>query len=95
MADTDEASIAYAEESRQASDAAEAARKQLAGLIRLHPSPDEENLLREFDISWEQLRKLDQQILELAVQNTNLKAARIPSARPARPCTAFRQQWRN
>ena len=38
MADTDEASIAYAEESRQASDAAEAAREQLAELIRLHPS---------------------------------------------------------
>ena len=83
MADTDEASIAYAEESRQASDAAEAAREQLAELIRLHPSPDEENLLREFDIDWEQLRKLDQQILELAVQNTNLKAARI-SFGPAR-----------
>ena len=49
MADTDEASLAYAEESRQASDAVEVERKQLAELIRLHPSPDEEALLGEFD----------------------------------------------
>jgi hypothetical protein len=77
MADTDEASLAFAQESRQASDAVEAARNQLAELIKLHPAEDETRLLNEFDENWEQLRKLDQHILELAVQNTNLKAAAL------------------
>ncbi len=74
MADTDEASVAYAEESRQASDAAEAERRQLMELIRQHPSDEETQLLGEFSSAWEQVRSIDRQLLELAVQNTNLKA---------------------
>jgi hypothetical protein len=77
MADTDEASHAFAQESRQASAAVEAERNELAELIKLSPSEDENRLLHEFDESWEQMRTLDRQILELAVQNTNLKAAAL------------------
>ena len=77
MADTDEASLEYAEESRRASEAVEVERNQLAELIRLHPSPDEQALLAQFDEAWEQMRSLDRQILALAVQNTNLKASAL------------------
>lgn len=74
MADTDETSLAYAQESRQASDAAEAERNRLEVLIKRHPSEEEQRLLGEFNAAWEQVRNLDRQLLELAVQNTNLKA---------------------
>jgi hypothetical protein len=74
MAETDEASTSYAEESRQASEAAEAERRRLTELIRQHPSEEETQLLGEFSAAWEQVRSIDRQLLELAVQNTNLKA---------------------
>ena len=74
MADTDEASLRFAEESRLASDSAEMERVRLAELIRLHPVEDESRILSEFDTAWENFRALDRQLLELAVQNTNLKA---------------------
>ena len=77
MADTDEASRAFAEESRKASEVVNAERDQLAELINQYPAEDEKKFLSEFNETWEQLRKLDQQILELAVQNTNLKAAAL------------------
>jgi hypothetical protein len=34
-------------------------------------------LLREFDNCWAELRKVDQALLELAVENTNIKAANL------------------
>jgi hypothetical protein len=74
MADTYELSRDYAEESRKESEAAEAERIRFAGLLKLYPVEEEGKLLQEFDEQWEKLRKLDEQILELAVQNTNLKA---------------------
>ena len=89
MADTDEASRAYAEESKQASEAVESERDKLAKLIELYPTEDENRLLHEFDETWEQLRKLDQQILELAVQNTNLKAARISFGKASEALNRF------
>jgi hypothetical protein len=77
MANTDEDSIRFAEESRRASEAAENSRLELAELIEAYPSAPEKELLQEFDSCWREFRKTDQQVLEFAVQNTNLKAARL------------------
>jgi hypothetical protein len=77
MAETDETSIAFADESKQAAEAVEADLKELSRLIGMHPAADESKLLQEFEAAWEQVRKIDRVILDLAVQNTNLKAFRL------------------
>jgi hypothetical protein len=77
MANTDEDSIRFAEESRRASEAAEKNWQELTELIAAYPSAPEKELLQEFDSCWREFRKIDQQVLDFAVQNTNLKAARL------------------
>ena len=77
MAETDESSIAFAYESKRAAEAVEADLKELSRLIVIHPGADESKLLQDFEAAWEQVRKIDQVILDLAVQNTNLKAFRL------------------
>ena len=77
MAETDEASLAFADESKRAAEAVEADLTELSRLIGMHPAADESKLLLEFEAAWEQVRKIDRVILDLAVQNTNLKAFRL------------------
>lgn len=77
MAETDEASLAFADESKRSAEAVEADLKELSRLVGLHPAADESKLLQEFEAAWEQVRRIDRVILDLAVQNTNLKAFRL------------------
>jgi hypothetical protein len=77
MADTDEASVSIAEESLRAAEAVELNLGELAGLIEKYPSGKEEDLIREFGACWVEFREIDRQVLDFAVQNTNLKAARL------------------
>jgi hypothetical protein len=77
MADTDEASVSFAEESLRAAEAVELNLHELAGLIERYPSGKEEEMLREFNACWAEFRRIDRQVLQFAVQNTNLKAARL------------------
>jgi hypothetical protein len=74
MADTDEASMTFADQSRQAAESVENGRRELESLIEKDPTDKEKQLLREFNESWRELQKIDQEILDFAVQNTNLKA---------------------
>jgi hypothetical protein len=77
MADTDEASAEFAGQATERSHAVEkeaaALRLLLVGLMY----SDEVRLLDEFDKRFAEYRKLDRQILELSVENTNLKAQRL------------------
>jgi hypothetical protein len=75
MADTDEASEAFAKQSMQASQDVEKARLEIDGLIE-HKNP-EATLFGDFSTCWEKLRAIDKEVLSLAVQNTNLKALRL------------------
>ena len=77
MAQTDEESQGFADQSLAASAAVEQDLKQLNSLIDAAPIQDERNLVIEFNNCWTELRTLDQAILTLAVQNTNLKAASL------------------
>ncbi len=77
MADTDEASLTFAEEWFRAAEAAERNLRELAGLIEQYPSGKEGDLLREFDACWAEFRRIDREVLDFAVKNTNLKAARL------------------
>jgi hypothetical protein len=77
LADTDEASAEFA---GQAAERTQAVEKDAAAyqplLVGLMYS-DEVRLLDEFDKRFAEYRKLDRQILELSVENTNLKAQRL------------------
>lgn len=79
MADTDGASKVLAKESQKESAALEKDRAELGLLIKKDPSPEEVKLLEEFDRCWKTFRKTDAAILEFAVRNTNLKAAKLSS----------------
>jgi hypothetical protein len=75
MADTDEASQVFAEQSTQAAHTVEKARRELEPL--LGSARQEAQLFREFSSCWDKLQEIDREVLSLAVQNTNLKAFRL------------------
>jgi hypothetical protein len=75
MAETDEASQAFAEQSVQASQQVEQARRALEPLLA--GNRQETQLFQEFSRCWDQLQAIDREVLSLAVQNTNLKALRL------------------
>jgi hypothetical protein len=89
MAQTDEESQVFADQSLAASAAVEQDQKQLNSLIDAAPMQEERNLVIEFNNCWTELRKLDQVILKLAVQNTNLKAASLSREKGAEAMRRF------
>jgi Four helix bundle sensory module for signal transduction len=83
MAITDEESETYAAKARQASDSVENSRKEIESIIHKGEFQRETERFNEFNACWTQYRKLDETILNLAVQNTNLKAQKISSTQCA------------
>jgi leucyl-tRNA synthetase len=77
MAETDEASIAFSEEAVREIKDAEQDLQELRKLIEAYPAEKEVQLLQEFQACWTEFRAIDQAVLEFAVQNSNLKAARL------------------
>jgi hypothetical protein len=77
MADTDEASHAFAEQSTQASTAVEEARREFARLVEGSKAGEEMSLFREFGTCREKFQGIDGEVFSLAMQNTNLKALRL------------------
>jgi hypothetical protein len=77
LADTDEASEAFAGQSIQAAAAVDEARLKLRRLASEHGTSEEMKLVGEFDQCWAELQKIDQVLLGLAVRNTNIKAAKL------------------
>lgn len=73
MATTDAESQSFADEVRAATFAAEKARGQLEGLL----SPAERNLFGQFSQSFTEFRRIDKDLLDLAVKNTNVKASNL------------------
>jgi hypothetical protein len=77
MADTDESSEAYANKSKLAAVAVEEARRKLGREIESAKHPERTKLFEEFSAAWSRHQKLDREILDLAVENSNLKATRL------------------
>ncbi|MCE5244755.1 MAG: hypothetical protein ABFD98_15400 [Syntrophobacteraceae bacterium] len=77
MADTDEASRDFADQSTRASDLVERDRRELELLLKQDHTDKEMQLSREFDTCWNEFREIDREILGFAVQNTNFKAAAL------------------
>lgn len=74
MADTEEASLAAALESKNATGAVEKEAAALAQLFDGLSYAEEARILREFNARFAEYRKLDSRIVALAVENTNLIA---------------------
>jgi hypothetical protein len=77
MADTDETSTEFAGHATERSQAVEKDAAALRALLAGLTYSDEVRLLDEFDKRFAEYRKLDRDILELSVENTNLKAQRL------------------
>jgi len=77
MADTDEESVAFAREADQASGSIESKSAALAKRLQSLGYAPELHALQEFTDHFGAYRKLDHDVLDLAVQNTNLKAQRL------------------
>ncbi|MFH0781760.1 MAG: MCP four helix bundle domain-containing protein [Pseudomonadota bacterium] len=77
MALNDDESQNYADQSRASSAAVEKDLLRIQSQVDATSLQDEKKLVDEFTSCWVKFRKLDQIILELAVQNTNLKAVTL------------------
>jgi hypothetical protein len=77
MADTDPASDAAAHDARTATDAAQKSADDLNGALDSLGYLEEAKELQQFATRFAELRKLDEEILPLAVENSNLKAQRL------------------
>jgi hypothetical protein len=87
MADTDEASAAAAEEARGARQAVEGNVDMLRGILQSLGYDNDLGALEAFAARFAEYRKVDEEILPLAVENTNLKAQRLSLVRRRKPPT--------
>jgi len=77
MADTGEASAAAADEARRARDVAEGDLKLLRAVLQTLGYSEDHRALEAFKARFAEYRTLDDEILPLAVENSNLKAQRL------------------
>lgn len=89
LAITDEASAEFAARARRAVAGAEGSRKEIEAIIYQDKTPRETESIDEFNACWSQFKALDETILGLATQNTNLKAQRISSTQCAHEIDLF------
>ncbi len=89
MAITDEESQALAEQSRRSADAVERDYHELKGLIDAAKIDKEMKLLKEFSDNWNNIRVIDKELLSLAVENTNIKAANLSYTAAAQAIATF------
>ena len=95
MADTDETSRDFADRSRRAADFVERDHRELESLLNRDHTDKEMKLFHQFDSCWAELRKIDQEILEFAVQNTNLKAAALSFGKGNEAIKRFERALKN
>ena len=77
MADTDEASMGFSREPEQAKQSVQTNIDELQPILQGLNYSEETKLLQEFVTRFAEYRELDRRILDLAVENTNLKAQRL------------------
>jgi hypothetical protein len=90
MADTDETSVTFAKEAQLAADAVQKNIDALKPLLQTLGYAEEQRLLGEFAGRYAEYRELDRRILDLAVENTNLKAQRLAFGPAQDAANAFR-----
>jgi hypothetical protein len=80
LADTDQASVGFASQAKASVDKVAARLKSFQGLA---DSAQEQDLAKRFEEAFAEYRKVDEEVLGLAVQNTNLKAFALSFGRAA------------
>ncbi len=91
LANTDEASEVFAAQARQAADSVESSRMEIEAIIHREKFPRETEMINEFTVCWAHYRQLDETILDLAIQNTNLKAQKISATQSAQELARFEE----
>ena len=91
MADADETSATAAREARDATQAVEGDLKELRPRLESLGYGDELRFLGTFEERFAEYRKLDEEILPLAVENSNLKAQRLSFGPARQAANEFRQ----
>lgn len=89
MADTDEASVAFAKQAEESKQTVEKNAGLLRSLLQQLNYSDELGFLETFTKEFAAYRDLDGRILELAVENTNLKAQRLSFGEAQQAADAF------
>jgi hypothetical protein len=77
LAVTDKESIDFADEARAATANAELARTELATLLHTHGTAQENDLMNQFSRAFSEFQRIDKELLDLAVKNTNVKASAL------------------
>jgi hypothetical protein len=90
LADTDEASGSFARDAEQAKQAVRTDLDALRPLLQELNLTDELRLLDQFVASFDAYSELDRRILDLAVENTNLKAQQLSFGPAQEAADAFR-----
>jgi hypothetical protein len=90
MADTDDASVAFAREADQAKQMVRKDVDELQPILEGLGYSDEVQLLQNFNEQFGEYGELDRRILELAVENTNLKGQRLAFGPAREAADAFR-----
>jgi hypothetical protein len=91
MADADDASATAAREARDATQAVERDLRELRPLLESLGYGDELRFLETFEERFAEYRRLDEEILPLAVENSNLKAQRLSFGPATEAAAEFRQ----
>jgi Four helix bundle sensory module for signal transduction len=89
MADSDEQSVAFAHESEQATTAVQSNVAALQPILQGLRYEREAQLLEEFERRFAKYHELDRTILDLAVENSNLKAQRLSFGAGQQEADAF------
>jgi hypothetical protein len=89
MADTDAASVEFAREANQAKQGVQKDIDALGPVLEHLKFADEGRLLQQFAGRFAQYSELDRRILDLAVENTNLKAQRLSFGPAQAAATSF------
>jgi hypothetical protein len=90
MADTDEASAGAVEEARRDRVIVERNLQILEPMLEALGFRDDLSILRSFKARYEEYRRIDEEVLPLAVENTNLKAQRLAFGAGREAAGAFR-----
>lgn len=90
MADTDEASVAYAHEAEQATQTVQSDIDALTPDLRSLGYPAAIGFIEDFGKRFAAYRALDRKVLDLAVENTNLKAQHLSFGPASEAADGFR-----